>query len=186
MDLEPTQFQTKKVKLRSLEISDSELILRIRNSPRGSSLKQISPSLADQQEYMRNYVERFKTGEEIYFGIYSVVTQDPIGLVRMTDLKQETRFNWASLILTAESPPIAAIDTILAVYSIGFELLKRSECGPFPVRKDVPRVLKLHQTIGMSHVSSIDDETVYLTTTATEFEKGIDRYRKMGVGVLVR
>lgn len=186
MNPERMRFQTKKVELRSLDISDAELILRIRNSPRGSSLKQISHSLADQQEYMRNYLERFKAGDEVYFAIYSIATQDAIGLVRMTDLKQKTRFNWASLILTAESPPIVAIDTILAVYSIGFELLERRECGPFPVRKDVPRVLKLHQAIGMSQVSSIDDETIYLTTTSTEFKKRIDRYRKMGVGVLLR
>ena len=186
MDSESIEFYTEKIKLRSLEVSDSELILMIRNSPRGSSLKQTSRLLADQQEYMRNYLERFKIGDEVYFGIYSLATQDAIGLVRMTDLGKEACFNWASLILTAESPPIAAVDTILAVYSIGFELLGRRQCGPFPVRKDAPRVLKLHQTIGMSQVASVDEETIYLTTTSVEFKKRIGRYRRMGVGVLVR
>ncbi len=180
-----TGVNTKLVRLHPLSVSDSPAILALRLSPKGKTLLTTSAELSDQEAYMESYNRRFNNGEEVYFGIYD--RQEPTqlsGLVRMTELLDQRRFNWGSLILSADSPPVLAIDAILAVYSLGFEVLNRIECGPFPVRDDVPRVLKLHERIGMSYVSHREVGTTFLITSAEKFKSQIQKFRNMGLGVM--
>jgi hypothetical protein len=177
-------YSTRHCIFRSLDESDSSAILNLRTSDRSRTLNEVSDQLSDQVAYMRNYRKRFEAKEEIYFGISTHNSEHLVGLVRLTNLNDPLMFNWASLVFAADSPPIVPIDAIIATYTIGFDVLGRASCGPFPVRDDVPRVLALHHKIGMSIVVGRDETTTYLLTTAQLFREKVGRFRAMGVGYL--
>ena len=77
---------------------DAQLIIDIRRSAENSVLHEISSSLAAQQSYFDRYKRRFDENKEIYFKIFQKGGAKCLGLVRLTELDGDRRFNFQSLI----------------------------------------------------------------------------------------
>jgi hypothetical protein len=67
---------------------------------------------------------------------------------------------------------------------LGFSHLGRSKCGPFAVRKNNDRVLRLHQALGFVElVNETKDEYFFEVTSKRLFEV-IDSFWRRGFGVV--
>jgi hypothetical protein len=164
---------------------DGPLLLKFRTSPAASTLKAIPAGVEEQESYISSYVRRYETGDEAYFKVRDLESGNYVGLVRVFGLTERHTFNWGSLLFSGDYRPVLPIDVIIAVYAIGFEYFGKSLCGPFPVRNDAERVLRLHHAIGMTDVHGIDgDGTSHLICSFDKFMERQVFYRKRGLGII--
>lgn len=170
--------------LKPVELDDAPFIVSLRTSAKASSLKPISSREADQVEYIKNYLDRYVNGDEVYFVVLSSNLSQPIGLVRIHEINEPTTFNWASFIMSDEASPVLAIEVALVIYSIGFDLLQKKICGPFPVEKSNKRLIQFHEEIGMSRVISQTKDQWILETPSSMFHEKISKYRKKKLGTI--
>lgn len=170
--------------LKPVGLDDASFIVNLRTSPKASSLNPISGREADQIEYIKSYQERYVNGDEVYFVVLSGNLSQPVGLVRIHEINKPNTFNWASFIMSDEASPVLAIEVALIVYSIGFDLLQKKTCGPFPVEKSNERLIQFHEQIGMSRVVSQTKDQWILETPSSMFFERISKYRKKKLGTI--
>ena len=184
MDSNLLCLETKNTRLEPLTKGDVEFLFELRRGLRSVSMKPISPQIDEQYFYFEKYQEKFAEGTEIYYKIIDKSTGIRAGVVRLTEINKEETFCWESLVTTAETRPIVAIDTFCLIYRAGFEILHRKLCSPFTVPKLNTRVIKLHELMGMAdRVGEVDDYWMYQVTNE-KYKNGIVRMIRLGFGVV--
>ena len=172
----------KLIKVNPLCEDDAKFIINLRNREFNNFLKESSSSLKDQLDYLQKYNTRYENGEEIYFKIFDIAQQIYNGVVRITELNNIDSFGWESMVVKEDITPVVPTDVMLAIYSIGFERLRRKSCGPWEVSKDNVRVLKWHEKLGMTKIVNEDAQYFYLSVKDESYFSQIEKYNKIGIG----
>lgn len=131
------------IKLRLVELTDAEFILRLRIDEKlGAHISSTSPSLNDQIDWLKSYKEREKIGLEYYF-----ITVDDngtqLGTTRLSELDGDL-FEQGSWLFDKNAPEGAAVKADIITKEIGYDILE-FETGKFDVRKSNTKVLKYHK-----------------------------------------
>jgi len=161
-------------KFRYVRPEDSEFIIELRSDAKKS--RHISPTLGDveaQKEWISRYMKREESGVEHYF-ILEGATGD-IGCVRIYEIVNRS-FCWGSWIIMEGTPSYHAIETVLAIYMAGFDILNL-EFSHFSVRKENKSVLKFHQSSGAVFESE-SQEDVFFRFYPESFRELSKRYHR--------
>ncbi len=147
----------KTINFRLITIDDAEFILSLRtNGNLNKHLSQTSSSVAQQKEWIRNYKEREKKGDEYYFIIFRNDNDEAVGTVRLYDFIEDKKsFCWGSWILNENKTKYAAMESAFLVYQIAFEKLG-FERAHFDVRRENIKVIAFHQKMGAKIVAEND------------------------------
>ena len=174
------------VHLYHIDVNDSEKILKLRLEERDDNfLMSTDDNLERQIEYYHNYKTKFDRKEEIYFKIFDVSRNDFSGFVRLTNINSKIDFNWESAILDKKSSPNLFLDLMLIIYSIGFDVLGREVCGPWRVRKNFKKMMKIHALVGMFEIAYEDEEFYYVQVKKRMYEQKIKYFSKKYLGTLL-
>jgi hypothetical protein len=174
------------VHLYHIDVNDSEKILKLRLEERDDNfLMATDDNLERQIEYYHNYKTKFDRKEEIYFKIFDVSRNDFSGFVRLTNINSKIDFNWESAILDKKSSPNLFLDLMLIIYSIGFNVLGREVCGPWRVKKDFKKMMKIHALVGMVEIAYEDEEFYYVQVKKRTYEQKIKYFSKKHLGTLL-
>ena len=166
-----------------VDVNDSEYILKLRLEERNDNfLLSTDDSLEKQIEYFHAYKKKFDLQEEIYFKIFDVTRNEFSGFVRLTKIKSKTDFNWESAVLDKKSSPNLFIDLMLMIYRIGFDFLERETCGPWKVKKEFKKMMKIHTIIGMTEIYDEDDEFYYIQVKKDKYQQKIDYFSRKKIG----
>ena len=169
-----------------IDVNDSEYILKLRLEERDDNfLMPTESSLEKQKEYYYHYKKKFDCKEEIYFKIYDVSRKEFSGFVRLTNISSETYFNWESAILDKKSSPNLFLDIMLMIYRIGFNFLDREICGPWKVKKDFKKMMKIHSLIGMYEHVSEDENFFNIQVKKDNYLMRNDYFSKKNLGNLL-
>ncbi|WP_421209340.1 GNAT family N-acetyltransferase [Aeromonas enteropelogenes] len=156
------KFKAKTISFRLIEVDDAEFILSLRTDDKlNRHLSQTSSSLEQQREWIRNYKEREKKGDEYYFIIYRNDNNETVGTVRLYDfIREKKSFCWGSWILNENKTKYAAMESAFLVYQIAFENLG-FERAHFDVRRENVKVIAFHQKMGAKIVSENDLDLLF-------------------------
>ena len=168
-------LQGKNIDLRSVSVEDAGFILDLRLDEKLSKhISRVENSLQKQVDWLREYQERERLGQEFYFIIQS---KDGVGYgtVRLYDFRGGS-FCWGSWILRKESPSSAAIESAMLLYEFAFHErgFNRSH---FDVRKENTKVVAFHTRFGARIVGD-DDLNHYFDFTSEEYAQTRLRYLK--------
>ena len=179
------KISTNHISLEHVSIDDAQKIFDLRINHKGSILKRINTNVAEQEAYLNKYFDRFKNFEEIYYSIKNVNANQVYGYVRLTELNNDFKFSYESLILKKSAPKVVSLDVILAIYKIGFELIAREICGPWVIPIEGERILKLHNKMGMISMLEKNKKYNICIVSKSNYKKKINFFEKLGLGTLI-
>ncbi|MHC8733884.1 hypothetical protein ACYVU7_11800 [Arenicellales bacterium IMCC56312] len=158
---------------------DAELIVTLRAPREGNYLKPSVNTIENQKDYLAAYLDRYQARKEIYYKILDSKKGKYSGVVRLTQLDQECDFGWESLVVSKDATPILGIDAMMAIYSLGFDFLKRNRCGPWEVDKNHSRMMKIHELLGIADTCGATGSHFLIQVKAINYHrlKGIVRSR---------
>lgn len=169
---------------RPVDLSDSEQIVRFRNSAPSGSLSPGARTKDEQDLYLRDYFKKHKDKQETYIAAVSNKTGEAVGFFRIRTLEGGV-FNWDSLVAKPESSIAERIDIILGAFGWGFKLQTLDRCGPFPVLLSNSRVILLHQRMGIAERTSVDETSAWFQATRTQYQREMDKtWRHRGLGLV--
>ena len=163
--------------------SDADLIVKLRGRSKRNHLKAGASNIGDQLRYLENYNSNFLEKKEIYYKVFDKNKNSYNGLVRITELNNKKKFNWESLVFAEGCTPMAPIDAMMCIYTIGFDFLDKDICGPWAVDKKHNEMMKIHDFCKMYTLSGIKDKNyhwMYIEKKA--FYREIGRFHSMGLG----
>jgi hypothetical protein len=179
------QFESNHVIFKPIDpfsLKDAELICTLRARQSGNFLRHTNEGIDEQIEYLKSYAERNKLNEEIYYKLWDRQRDTYNGVVRLTEIKQETKFNWESLVFSDDCSPMAPIDVMIAIYKIGFEVLGREKCGPWDVDKRHEKMMKIHEFCNMYSIEGEDAHYFHVAVNKEKYLAEINRFEKLGLG----
>ena len=163
---------------------DVSMIIDIRTNNSQSVLNKISTSRTKQKQYVELYMQRFSENKEIYFKITEKGKTQPSGLIRVTELDEECRFNLQSLIFREKCAPFMPIDAIFTMYEMGFEKLKKEICGPLLVPKEGKKVYQLHKKMDIATEVVGTEKNYYFVATMKKFAERKYFFKNLGFGLV--
>jgi hypothetical protein len=133
--------------LRPVTISDSRLIVRLRNGYASRRfLNTGATSNRDQELWLQVYFERKARGLEHYF-IITHADRD-VGAVRIYEIDVAMgSFKWGSWVIESGTPPIVAFVSAVLVYDFAFDVLQL-KTALFEVVAENLNVIRFHQSFG--------------------------------------
>lgn len=141
-----SKLVSKTIKMRFVEESDAEFILKLRLDKRYNQfLSSVSADVQAQKDWIRLYKADEASKKQFYF-IIERLDGTPCGTVRVYDLKPDS-FCWGSWILSEDKTRFAAVESAFLVYQFGFDELGYRKCH-FDVRKGNERVISFHTKMG--------------------------------------
>ena len=162
MDERLLLVESKHLIFRPATVDDVPLIFDLRHSVRGKMLNHTSQDIADQYSYFESYKKRFEDGQEIYYVIRDKNIDLDVGIFRLTNIDKSTSVGWEGLVIGERSSPFLAVDICASVYEISFNILGRSELGPWKVRPDNAVMIGIHNYMKVARqISEIDNRLVY-------------------------
>lgn len=136
-----------RLRLRFVEPNDAAYIHGLRTDPRyNQHLSSVTGSADDQRAWIERYKAREAEGREYYYLIERLDNATPCGVVRLYDIADDS-FTWGSWILDENKPFMAALESALLVYVLGFDVLKLTK-SVFDVRIENEHVIKFHKRFG--------------------------------------
>jgi hypothetical protein len=131
----------KHISLRNANVSDAKFILDLRLEPiKSRFLSPTSPSLLDQQKWMKSYEQK---NDQAYF-IIQTKNHEPLGCIRIYNTLEDS-FEWGSWLIVSGAPPFVALESVLLVYQFALDLgFKKSIIS---VRQTNKTVWKFHENI---------------------------------------
>lgn len=110
----------KTISLRPAEVSDYIFIHNLRKSvTRPEFLSDIPDDPLFQKQWLEKYKQRELDGQEMYFVIQKIDTNEPIGTIRAYSPDwQEKRISCGSWVLNENKPRTAAIETIMLLSKV--------------------------------------------------------------------
>lgn len=147
----------KLINLKPVRVEDAEFILELRQDENlNRYISSTSPSLQNQREWIKNYLERENEGKEFYF-IVEDKNFNPCGTVRLYNI-QDKEATWGSFMLNSSRPEGASYEVIELSLNFGFEKLNLEKIL-LDVRKDNSKAIHIYEKFGFSRVG--EDELNY-------------------------
>ncbi len=163
------------IRLRLATVADAAFIHALRSDQeRTRFLSAISPEVAAQAEWLRQYKEREEHGEEYYFIIEDAGKQS-VGTLRLYDIRGDS-FSWGSWLIAPGTAPAVAMESALLVYEFAFGPLGLGGCH-FEVRKGNDRVAAFHKRFGARETGE-DEMSRQFAFTREDYEAVRQRYEK--------
>jgi len=161
------ELKSKSIKLRLVEESDADFILKLRLDDRYNQfLSGVSPSLSSQINWIRSYKAEEKEGVQFYF-IIERLDGTKCGTIRVYDIRKDS-FCWGSWILNEDKTKYAAIESAFLIYNFGFQNLGLNN-SHYDVMKGNERVISFHKKMGAKIVSE-DSENYYFNISKDAVE----------------
>lgn len=162
-------LESRSIRLRFVEESDAEFILKLRLDEKYNQfLSSVTADLQSQKDWIIKYKDDEKLKRQFYF-IVERLDGTPCGTVRVYDLKKDS-FCWGSWILNEDKTRYSALESAFLVYKFGFDDLgyKKSH---FDVMKGNEKVISFHKRMGavqtgedkQNYYFEITDSAVYVT-----------------------
>lgn len=184
MDFQNKIVRTKLIELIPIEKNDIEFIYELRTKRKNNFLKKISNNIEDQYIYFNEYYQNFLNGNEIYYKIIDKKKQKKIGLVRILDLKNKNKINWASLITIDNAPIFTAPEVCFTIYKLAFEVYKVQSLGPGNYKKNNKKISLFHQKMGFITITHEDSDYVYFDVNLKKYNSRKYYFNNLGFGQL--
>jgi hypothetical protein len=183
MDFGNLTIHTKLCVYTPITREDSSTIIDIRANNNKSVLNKISRSISQQNSYYDEYEKKFNDSIEIYFKVLEPLGKKPLGLVRLTELNEDHRFNFQSLIFKETSPPFMSIDAIFTMYEIGFIKFDKDICGPWMVPREGKKIYNLHKKMDIATEVMANEKFYYFVVTKDRFLERREYFKNFGFGL---
>lgn len=136
------------INLKSVEISDAEFILKLRqNKELNQFISSTSVSLEDQKKWIENYLKRELDKKEFYFIVKNKENQS-CGTVRIYNINNEKQeCTWGSFMLNKKRPDGASYETINLSLNYAFKALG-IEKVLLDVRKENKKAIYIYEKSG--------------------------------------
>jgi len=169
----------KTVEFRLIEESDAAFVYQLRTDPRyNEHLSAVTGSIEDQREWIGRYKLREAEGSECYYIIFKLEDATPVGTVRLYDFRGDKEsFSWGSWILNENKTRLAAVESAMIVYRIGFDELGFKSCH-FEVRKGNDRVISFHTKFGAVQTGE-DELNYYFTLSPATYAGFLEKNRAL-------
>lgn len=168
-----------------VDINDANLILKLRTEERDDNhLMSTEKSLHKQKEYLVNYKKRFELQEEIYYKVYDVQKKQFLGFVRLTRIQSKDSFSWESAVLDKSSSPNLFLDLMLVIFKIGFDYLDRDVCGPWKVKKQFKKMMRIHEIVGMTETIMESEDFYEVLVKKENYKSKIDGFNRKNIGII--
>ena len=165
----------KHINLRTVTESDAEFIFALRQDTKKTQhLSQITGTIQDQINWIKEYKKRELLADEYYFIIESK-KNEALGLIRMYDF-QEKSFCWGSWLIKDGAPKSTAIESALQIYEFAFYTLD-FEQSHFEVQKGNDKVIAFHKRFGAEVVDENENEYFFIIKKST-YKKIKTRYKR--------
>lgn len=166
-----------RLRLRLVRPEDAAYIHSLRMDARyNAHLSAVSGTIEDQRAWIEDYKLREAAGTEYYYIIESRADNCACGVVRLYDFHDE-QFTWGSWILAENKPKLAALESAVLSFGVGFDLLEYKRLV-LDVRKKNERALSFYRRIGASEIGE-DDLNFYFQYTSDRFFA--DRQNHLGL-----
>lgn len=168
-----------------VDINDANLILKLRTEERDDNhLMSTEKSLHRQKEYLVNYKKKFELQEEIYYKVYDVQKKQFLGFVRLTRIQSKDSFSWESAVLDKSSSPNLFLDLMLMIFKIGFDYLDRDVCGPWKVKKQFKKMMRIHEIVGMTETIMESEDFYEVLVKKENYKRKIDGFNRKNLGII--
>jgi RimJ/RimL family protein N-acetyltransferase len=132
--------------LRPVAVADAEFILSLRLDPELSRfINETSPSVADQENWLRDYLQRVG---DYYFIIEELASRASVGTIAVYSLDAaKRRAEWGRWII--QPPHLAAVESALLIYQVAFDDLQLDEvyCRTLTENRSV---VSFHSSCGLA------------------------------------
>lgn len=159
--------------LRLIRPDDAEYVHSLRTDPAyNQHLSQVTGGVEDQRNWIIGYKEREAGRQELY---YVIERKDGIrcGLVRLYEITPES-FTWGSWILDLNKPSMAALESSVLSFGVGFDQLAK-QAALVDVRKGNHKAERIYRRLGMEEVRQ-DAENLYFRYSRARFEEDRNGY----------
>lgn len=155
------------IRLRTVEITDAEFILKLRTDSKLSQfISETNPDVAKQLKWIEQYKRREEKKEEFYF-VAEDADGECWGTTRVYNVTDDD-FEIGSWVFKPNAPNNIAVKADILTREFGFSFFKKQKCV-FQVDKRNKKVLKYHKAYGPLLLH--DDETnYYFSLTISNFE----------------
>lgn len=156
-------LESRNIRLRFVEETDAEFILKLRLDERYNRyLSSVPSDLQSQKDWINKYKYDEIAKKQFYF-IIERLDGTPCGTVRIYDLRKES-FCWGSWILNENKTRYSALESAFLVYKFGFETLGYRK-SHFDVVKGNERVISFHGKMGAVKTGE-DENNFYFEITS--------------------
>ena len=156
----------KKIRLRLVEEADASFVFGIRNNTKlNQYLNPITGGIEGQLAFIRSYKQREAAGEEYYF-IIERMDGKPVGVVRLYRFEGDT-YCWGSWIVAPGAPPSTAIESMLLIHGLAFNVLGFRK-SRFDVRRNNIKAKKFYLHFGAEILES-DEQDHYMVLTDIQY-----------------
>ena len=152
--------------LRLVTPEDAAFIHQLRIDPvLNAHLSPVTGTARDQRDWIERYKTREAAGAELY---YVIERRDgtPCGVVRLYDIQRHS-FTWGSWILNGDKPPMAALESAVLSFGVGFEVLGLAR-AEFDARLDNARAIAFYRRFG-AHEVKRDDLNIYFEYSGDQY-----------------
>ncbi len=166
--------------------ADLDFIYNLRSSRKNNFLNKIPEEKEAQLHYLNQYQKKFYNNEEIYYKIIEKKNTTKAGLVRITNLKNKERIGWESLIIKSDSAPTTGLDACLSIYSLTFDVLKKEYLGPWIVKKNNEKMMKIHHYMNIVDIlnKDKDEDCFILEVKKKKYLKQKKTFNDLRLGVI--
>lgn len=152
---------------RMVEVSDAAFILGLRTDPALSKhLSPVANDLDRQIQWIKDYKVREASGREYYF-LYADEQNDPIGVSRLYDIKNNTLTS-GSWLSKPGADVMAALKADLFFLTFTFENLQIEQCF-IDIRKDNKKMVRFHKMF-FTPVNE-DEQHIYMVMDKSGYQK---------------
>jgi RimJ/RimL family protein N-acetyltransferase len=165
----------KKIILRLAEIGDAEFILNLRLR-RGEFLSVTDPNLKKQIDWLKDYKNRERDGEEYYFIAELNNSRVRVGVIRAYDINYSDKtFTFGSFIIDKDNAArYSALEMLTDIFQFCFNELGLKKCF-FDCRKDNDVANGFYRRYGAKVIRS-DDKDIFYEYDHDLFKKNYYKY----------
>ncbi len=164
------------IALRLVDEGDADFIHGLRLAPKyNAHLSTVTGTAKDQRAWITRYKSREADRVEFY---YVIERPDgvPCGVVRLYDIGQ-TEFTWGSWILNDQKPRMAALESALLSFGVGFECLGLNR-ALLDARLENHHAIAFYRRFGMVEIGQ-DSENQYFEFSRDSFRNSFYDYTEI-------
>lgn len=159
------------VTLRPVDEGDAEYILSLRTD---TTLNRFLKSVDNDVEKQRAWITGHNKRAEGYYFMMINSQQQPCGVIRISDIKEDTCII-GSWIVARECSGFAAVESLMLCFSYSLESLGCSRCIGV-MHEDNASVLRVYSALGGTYIGKKEDFLEY-EMTKENFKKAKQKYR---------
>lgn len=183
----PSEFRSRFAHFTEVCDGDAGFLYELRGAPKGAFLSDPVDRRTHEAFVAARIHDHRVRSRERYFILRDPRTSGRHGAVRITRLDDPIVMGWESLIVESGAPPTLAVDAILCVYSLAFQILGRQRLGPWRVRTSNSQMLRIHEKLGFVSPQSGEaderaQEYIWLSVELESFQRDFPRWSQLGFG----